>query len=194
MVKNLKGGKGHKNLARKYNNVSEEQTRLRLREDEDERYGIVETILGNGHFYVLCDDDIKRLCRIGGKFKKRRRDNLVVKNGFVLIGLYGFETEIKDKIQKCDLMETYTDMELKRLMDKERDMKARQFIERAINQQVSEKQQTCLDKDSGFDFLTDEQLLLREEHDKVLKQPLPHSQHDVDGVDADNDEINVDDI
>jgi initiation factor 1A len=189
MVKNLKGGKGHKNLARKYNNVSEEQTKLRLREDEDEHYGIVETILGNGHFYVICDDDVKRLCRIGGKFKKRRRDNLVVKNGFVLIGIYGFETEIKDKIQKCDLMETYTDTELKRLMDKERDPKARRFIERAVNQQISEKQQTCIEKDTGFDFLTEEQILQREEFMQNKKIVSSSAE-----IVPDEDEIDIDEI
>jgi hypothetical protein len=97
------------------------------------------------------------------------------KNGFVLIGIYGFETEVIGKIQKCDLMETYTDSELKRLMVKEPEVCARQFIERVINQQMStstssEHQQEMKQTDSGFDFLTDDQIKQKEELMETMKE------------------------
>jgi initiation factor 1A len=167
MVKNLKGGKGHKKLGAKYSNIAQEQTQIRLKKDVDERYGMVESILGNGHFYVCCDDDQKRICRIGGKFKKRRRDNLVVKNGFVLIGLYGFETQVKDKMEKCDLLETYTDTEVKRLLDKEKDTNSRKFIEKVLNQQFESTEKATTD-DKGFDFLTDDEIMLKKQFEEEL--------------------------
>jgi initiation factor 1A len=206
MVKNVKGGKGHKNLARKYTNVAEEQMSVRIKKEEDEKYGVVESILGNGHFYVNCEDDQKRICRIGGKFKKRRRDNLVLKNGFVMVGLYGFETKMSStSLEKCDLLETYSDSDLKRLFDKEKDTQSRTFINNAIHQQQhsdtssssssSKRHEGGAPYDDGFDFVTEEEWNQRMQMEAIkeeLKEGGGSGDSAMDVVVED--EINIDDI
>jgi len=124
MVKNLKGGKGHKNLARKhiYGNDSS-VSNVRKKVDEFEHYAFVDSILGNGHLYVNCDDDVKRLCRIPGKFKKKRRDNLVTKTGFLLIGCFDFGNK-----DKCELLEVYSEQEYNRIFTSEIDEKLLRFM------------------------------------------------------------------
>ena len=118
MVKNLKGGK-HKNLARKYN-TEEKNFKVRFKVDAMEHYGFVEKILGFGHFDAQCDDGVLRRCMIPGKFKKRKRDNLVVVGGFILIGEYEFETGSKLKMKKGSLLETYSETDMRTIMDQTR--------------------------------------------------------------------------
>ena len=79
MVKNVKGGSGHKGQARKYtttNNVNSNNTRLAL--EEGELYAQVTKNMGNGMCHVICQDKITRLCFIRGKFRGRgKRDNTI---------------------------------------------------------------------------------------------------------------------
>ena len=204
MVKNVKGGKGHKNLARKYNNVALQQTSVRVKKEEGELYGVVSNILGHGHFYVMCEDDKKRICRIGGKFKKRRRDNTVVTNGFVMIGLYEYESSSSKKandFEKCELMEVYSDSDVKCLYDKEKDSDSKRFIEKAINQQAltSSNKSSCKEAavDSGFDFLNEDEMNQRiamEEQLKIRSSGAVEGGAAIDETDATEGYINFDDI
>lgn len=117
MVNNKHGGK-HKHLARKHNSeYAEKRVHARLKTDIMEHYGYVKTILGNGHFDVLCDDEVVRRGRIPGAFKKKKRDNYLAINGFVLIGKYEFETKVKGRIEKCDLLETYSDADMRIIIE-----------------------------------------------------------------------------
>jgi initiation factor 1A len=211
MVKNVKGGKGHKNLARKYNNVALQQTSVRIKKEEGELYGVVSNILGHGHFYVMCEDDKKRICRIGGKFKKRRRDNTVVTNGFVMIGLYEYETTSSKKandIEKCELMEVYSDSDVKCLYDKEKDADSKRFIQKAINQQAltnnkssssSSSSSSCKEAavDSGFDFLSEDEMNQRiamEEQLKIRSSGAIEGGAAIDETETTEGYINFDDI
>ena len=126
MPKNTKGGSGHRGLASKDCNTSKANARTRISTDEYELYGQVKSMTGNGMFIVFCQDSKFRLCIIRGKFKgKGKRDNVIVAGSWVLVGLREFETEHdvgiidpgtlsgkqkeKNKLDKCDLLELYSE-------------------------------------------------------------------------------------
>jgi translation initiation factor IF-1 len=111
MVKNQTGGNKQKSQARKYS-VNVRENKLRLSEDEGEKYAQVVSLLGNGMCYVIIDNNTKLLCIIRGKFKGRgKRDNIIKKGSWVLVGLREWEhaPNDKNKFQKCDLLELYSD-------------------------------------------------------------------------------------
>lgn len=125
MVKNTHGGSGHKKFARKHTS-SVSNNKLRISENRGEIYGIVTKMLGNGMFHCRCIDGILRLGHIRGKFSGRgKRDNMVECNKWVLIGLREWDiptekpsmSREKEKIQHCDLVEIYSDMDKQRLRE-----------------------------------------------------------------------------
>ena len=123
MVKNTKGGSGHKSQARKYEATKQPNTKTRLAEDDYEYYAQVVATLGNGMCNVMCIDGKKRLCIIRGKFRGRgKRDNIVSNGKWVLVGGRDFESERGgngdkpgEKLDKCDLLEVYSDLDKERL-------------------------------------------------------------------------------
>jgi translation initiation factor 1A len=121
MVKNTKGGSGHKSQARKFASGSIKTTNkaTRFSQDEFEYYAQVVATLGNGMCHVACKDGKKRLCHIRGKFRGRgMRDNMVKNGVWVLVGGRDFEAErTKDdkKLENCDLLEVYSDLDKERL-------------------------------------------------------------------------------
>ncbi len=126
MVKNTQGGSSHKKFARK-NTIGPKSNKLRVSEDDGEVYAIVHKMLGNGMFHCYCIDEMLRLGHIRGKFSgKGKRDNMVEVGKWVLIGLREWDvpseksTSIskgKEKIQQCDLLEVYNDMDKQRLRE-----------------------------------------------------------------------------
>jgi initiation factor 1A len=120
MVKNTKGGSGHKSQARKYEtSVKQMNLKTRYSESEFEYYAQVVANLGNGMCHVMCKDGKKRLCIIRGKFRGRgKRDNTICNGKWVLVGGRDFESsksgEGKD-LEKCDLLEVYSDLDKERL-------------------------------------------------------------------------------
>ena len=126
MVKNTKGGSGHKKFARKFAGGSSKINNLRVSEDISEVYAIVTKMLGNGMFHCHCIDNKNRLGHIRGKFSYRagKRDNMVQGGKWVLIGVREWDTSSEkscsiskknEKMQQCDLLEVYTDMDKQRL-------------------------------------------------------------------------------
>jgi len=118
MVKNLKGGSKAKGQARKYATGAPTNKSVRVAEDDAELYAQVTKLLGNGMCYVLCIDGEQRLCYIRGKFKGRgKRDNTLGIGSWVLVGIREFETvkENSGKLQNCDLMEVYSDLDKSKL-------------------------------------------------------------------------------
>lgn len=121
MVKNTKGGSGHKSQARKFaggsSKISNKATRFS--QDEYEYYAQVVATLGNGMCHVMCKDGKKRLCYIRGKFRGRgMRDNNIKNGVWVLVGGRDFEAERSEddkKLEKCDLLEVYSDLDKERL-------------------------------------------------------------------------------
>jgi len=123
MPRNTQGGTGHKKLASK--DCVKHNTKTRLSEDtEYEYYAQITAMVGGKECHVICQDGIKRLCHIRGKFSgKKKRDNILSKGIWVLVGLREFETKHEgagqvcatsttgklNKLDKCDLLEIYSD-------------------------------------------------------------------------------------
>ena len=114
MVKNATGGKKAKGMASKH--VKSKSKVLRVIQEEGEMYGVVTEKLGGGHAKVACMDNTTRMVVIGSKFKNER----LSRNQMVLIGLREWQTKIQgsDKLEKCDLLEIYTDIETDSLIHK----------------------------------------------------------------------------
>jgi translation initiation factor IF-1 len=121
MVKNTQGGSSHKKYGRKFT-TGAKNNKLRISEDEGEIYSIVTKMLGNGMFHCLGIDEKQRLGYIRGKFSGRgKRDNIVDVGKWVLIGLREWDINSsrgeKEKLQKCDLLEVYSDSDKDRLKE-----------------------------------------------------------------------------
>ena len=111
MVKNAGGGKT-KGQARKYQGKNKSLD-LRVAEDTNELYAIVETIYGNGlNVYTNTGKEI--WCRIPGKFKApNKRNNFIEKGAWVLIGIYEWENGEDPKM--CELIHLYERSDVDRL-------------------------------------------------------------------------------
>jgi len=114
MVKNATGGKKAKSMASKH--MKPKSKVLRVIQEEGEMYGVVTEKLGGGHAKVSCMDNTTRMVVIGSKFKNER----LSRNQMVLIGIREWQTKIQgsDKLEKCDLLEIYTDIETDALVHK----------------------------------------------------------------------------
>ena len=112
MVKNKVGGNKAKKFARKNMGETMQNRKLRLSQDSDEIYGIVNKIIGNGQVIVMCQDGVQRLSFIRNKFSGRNKHNNLINSGsWVIIGRRAWETPKENKLEKCDLLEIYTNNE-----------------------------------------------------------------------------------
>ena len=123
MVKNTTGGSGNKKFARKHSSNVKAGMKLRVSEDEGELYAVVTKNLGNNMFHAIDTEGTTYLGHIRGKFSGRgRRDNTIAAGVWVLIGTREWsnsapEKNGKVKLQQCDLLEVYTDLDKQRLKD-----------------------------------------------------------------------------
>jgi initiation factor 1A len=124
MVKNTGGNKA-KGFARKHVNTTKTND-IRVAEEEGEIYAVVTSMCGGNMFQCYCIDGIERLCRIRGSFSgRKKRDNIVEKGGWVLIGTREWdnsnETKTsntkKVKLQQCDLLEVYAEGDKEKLKE-----------------------------------------------------------------------------
>ena len=84
--------------------------KLRLAKDDDETYGRVLKLLGNGMADVICTDKKIRLLQIRKKFRGRnKRDNTIALDTLVLVGLRTWEVRSESKKEKVDLLYVYSD-------------------------------------------------------------------------------------
>ena len=115
MVKNKKGGSGHKKMARK--NVAPKggytNRKLRKPKEEGEMYARVTAIHGGGHAGILCSDGKQRTLVIRGKFRGRnKRDNTIRVNSIVMVALRSVtmgEVVNPKKKEKADLIYVYSE-------------------------------------------------------------------------------------
>ena len=118
MVKNQFGGNKSKKMGRKFISAPVDR-KLRLAEDEDEKYGAVTKLLGQGMMYVDVASDkssTEMLCIIRKKFKGRgKRDNTVRIGSLILVGVRSWEVTKDGSKPKCDLLEVYNDFEVNKL-------------------------------------------------------------------------------
>ena len=109
MVKNSKGGKNSKRIARKHV-IDLTQRVVRYVKEEGEMYAVVSKHFG-GQCEVVTSDGETRLCVVRGKFKGRqRRDNNIGLGTWVMVGIRDWEVRGDGKT-KCDLLYVYSDLD-----------------------------------------------------------------------------------
>ena len=74
-----------------------------------EMFARVVDIYGNDRMEVFCEDGKHRVGRIRGKIKKRV---WIRKTDLVVINPWAFETEVIDKLGKCEISWRYTKSEI----------------------------------------------------------------------------------
>jgi translation initiation factor IF-1 len=132
MVKNTNGGSKAKGFARKHANNSNNNNDVRVVEEVGEIYAVVTKMCGGGMFQCYGIDHVERLCHIRGSFSgRKKRDNIVVNGGWVLIGIREWDkkdeeaqetisssssSKKKVKLPQCDLLEVYNDKDREKLM------------------------------------------------------------------------------
>ncbi len=105
MVKNA-GGKRTKGQGRKYVGTTHQRS-VRYAVEEGEIYGVVTKLFGGDNCEVICADGTVRLCIIRKKFRGRgKRDNTIAVGVWILVGLR--EWQSTSKLEKCDLLEVYS--------------------------------------------------------------------------------------
>jgi len=108
MVKNKKGGSGHKKMARKHVSGGEFRQRKLREPNEGEMFARVTKINGGGVCEVICNDKMERQMIIRKKFRGRnKRDNNIAVGTMVLVGLRDWEVLSGKKKPKVDLLEVY---------------------------------------------------------------------------------------
>uniref|UniRef100_A0A6C0B256 S1-like domain-containing protein n=1 Tax=viral metagenome TaxID=1070528 RepID=A0A6C0B256_9ZZZZ len=113
MVKNTKGGKGAKSLARKTTTTNfNAGEKLRLAVDELERYACVTKMFGNGMCEITLNDNQKLVGHIRGAFRGRQKHrNLITIHSIVMVGLREWEEVSKN----CDILYIYDDGQIDQL-------------------------------------------------------------------------------
>jgi len=195
MVKNTKGGSGHKGQARKFANVTSSK-KTRLSEDEMEIYACVTGLLGGANCSVKGVDGETRLCIIRGKFRggRGKRGNMLTRGTWVLVGTREWSSESgSDKeSRKCDLLEVYNDA------DKQELRKVRGINWESI--EMADMSSGKAQEAGDFEFSSAahqseyEELLKKSAGENVRLQIAPTSDLPESGSDEGDNEINVDDI
>jgi len=185
MVKNTFGGNKSKGFARKNMNPKS-NNRTRVSEDEGEIFAIATKMLGNNMLHCHCIDNVVRLCHIRGKFTGRgKRDNIINAGSWLLIGIREWDSgqETSKKLQQCDLLEVYKDMDILRLKDT---VNADWSIltNNDVKNDVSGKQ-----SDNTFEFATERD----EERDKFIEE-MKSDKMDKIVMNEEEEEVNFDDI
>jgi translation initiation factor IF-1 len=112
MVKNTKGGKGAKCLARKGQMQSTTCERVRLPTCELEQYAYVEKMFGNGMCEIFTNSDIRLIGHIRNKFRGRqKRNNIISVGSIVMIGLRDWENPAKN----CDILCIFDEHQIEQL-------------------------------------------------------------------------------
>ena len=188
MVKNTTGGSKTKGQARKFV-TAKPSNALRLSQDEYESYAQVIKMLGNGMCHVLCMDGVTRLCHIRGKFRGRgKRDNFISNGSWILAGLREWEEgkeSSKGKLQNCDLLEVYMDLDKDRLKSTVTSVDWSMFVYN------DNKFSNLSDKDETIEFADDR----TEEYRMLIESQVTTSGTGKSlTIITEDEEINVDDI
>jgi len=189
MVKNVKGGSGHKGQARKHVNASRSFQQTRLSSNDSEFYAQVTGLLGNGMCNIQDVDGVVYLCIIRGKFRGRgKRDNTLNRDTWILAGRREFETVDGNKLPKCDLLEVYNDRDKEKLKSMS-NVSWNGFIEKE-NENMRAKDSNDLE----FVNVSEHQ----EEYTKMMEDELNNTNNKilVRGVGDEklDDEVDIDDI
>ena len=183
MVKNVKGGKGHKSMARK--SIMTKTTQIRLPEDPLEYFSVVKKFYGN-----MCDvmthDNVELKCHIRGKFKGKSKRNAYIAVGkIILIGLRHYETTPIN----CDLLCVYETTAYSVLHSLTSYDLSKLF---SISSSIS----TVASGSSSSDVISMDELIF-DENAKEIEKPsisiIPMKKKEIDEEDTEE-EIDIDDI
>tara|TARA_B110000495_G_C22997548_1_gene588287 strand:- start:429 stop:977 length:549 start_codon:yes stop_codon:yes gene_type:complete len=181
MVKNKKGGSGHKKLARKNVKPAFVSRKLRKPEDPLEIYGRITAVHGGGYADVYCQDKKTRLLVIRGKFKGRnKRGNIITHNSIVLVALRDWEVVHPKKKQKVDLLYVYNENNLEEL-------KKRSDVQNIL----SDNQKLIDDTDSPFEITYkednhEEEVIISSKVNKKIENIKNDVTDDFNGIDFDD--------
>lgn len=115
MVRNTTGGTKTKGLARKHQQKNTNSGHVRLPDGEEERFGYVSKMLGNGMCEIYISTDQRLIGHIRNKFRGRnKRHNLISSQMIVLVGLRTWESTLKN----CDILCIYDDNEINQLKNR----------------------------------------------------------------------------
>ena len=154
MVKNQNGGNKGKKISRK----EPVYKKVKLMTQEGEMYGIVTKMLGNSQCNVFCLDGKIRLCIIRKKFTGKHKHQNFLKPGiWVLIGLRDWQTNHKDKLEKCDLLECYNESDKQTICQQSNvNVEILTLEEKKIEGEVVEKNDDILFTNEVIDEMNDE--------------------------------------
>jgi len=195
MVKNTKGGSGHKGQARKHVNQYVSK-KTRVSEDEMEIYACVMSLLGGANCSVKCVDGETRLCIIRGKFRGARgkRGNTLSRGTWVLVGIreWSSSTGTDKESRKCDLLEVYTDYDKQEL----KKIRGINWADIDMDDVATEK---CnygeVDFSSSNYQFEYEELLKNSAGENVKLQTTPENDEpDNESTEEEDEEVNIDDI
>ena len=115
MVRNTTGGTKTKGLARKHQQKNSNSSHVRLPDGEEERFGYVSKMLGNGMCEIYISTNQRLIGHIRNKFRGRnKRHNLISSQMIVLVGLRTWESTLKN----CDILCIYDDNEINQLKNR----------------------------------------------------------------------------
>lgn len=116
MVKNTKGGKGAKSMARKSSGGSSGAGTFPVPTSDMEHLAVVNRMFGPACEVLLIDGSIL-FCHIRNKFKGRRKSTNLISVGSIL--LVGFREWEPDSARKnCDLLFVYDNLQASSLSDR----------------------------------------------------------------------------
>jgi hypothetical protein len=116
MVKNTKGGKGAKSLARKSTGSSGGAGAFPVPTSDMEHLAVVNRMFGPACEVLLIDGSLL-FCHIRNKFKGRRKSsNLILVGSILLVGFREWEPDSARK--NCDLLFVYDNLQASSLSDR----------------------------------------------------------------------------
>jgi len=155
MGKNVFGGNKSKKFARKQ--VGGGSGKLRLAEDEYEKYGVVIRISGGAICRVkILGVDTELICHIRGKFRGRNKMGNLISGGTVV--LIGLREDLSTK-EECDLLYVYESAEVESLA-KYPEIKISRVIQ--LYQQSNNTDYLTHRIDDGFIFTNEEMPIMTE--------------------------------
>lgn len=90
--------------------AKQSRNRTILEPDEDQEYGIVQDMLGNGRLRALCSDAVVRVGRIRGSMRKYAGKVIIERGDLVILAKRDFEDD------KVDVVHKFTHEETSKLM------------------------------------------------------------------------------
>lgn len=190
MVRNNKGGKNGKKVARKHANaetMDQEIKFVRMPEDPSEFFACCKKMLGNATCSIVDFNGNEYICVIRKKFKGRgRRQNTITRGTIMLVGKRGFETQGTSTKPKCDVLEVYNEKEMQFLRKECNDLQWRVFDQYGD----AVKETAVQEQDGDIEFVN-----TQPDYEAMMEE-LSYSDDsdDIDDIDEDEDEDETDSI